>query len=360
MRSFQRTAALAVMFAALVSPLAASAPGKVCKGEDAPMKIVIDSVHREMTLTVGPCRLPPMDMSTMSMPGMKMDGEYSGKVDIQMRFLWPMTSYLRGWDLTILDSLGRKLPQHTMHHMEMLNFDRRQLAYPMAERVMGIGEETGPAFVPKSVGLPLEKGSHMGLYIMWNNETDTDMDGIYLQLRMPWAPTNMTPKPVKVLPFKLDVNLHVGRGDGFDFPDGFGSRTSEFTVPISGRLIAIGGHMHDFGKELRLEDVLTGKVIARVKAKRTPDGRVTDVEHQLFGIWGRGPRLIPGRTYRFVAVYDDPARNPIMGAMGVFGGIFAPDHMSQWPKVDFTNSDYITDLGDMLPPNKWGTLPKHQ
>jgi hypothetical protein len=352
--------ALAATTASLYSPLPASAPGKYCKGEDAPMKIVVDSVRHDMTITVGPCRVAPMDMSMMDMPGMAMGGEYSGKVDIQTRFLWPMNGYLRGWDLTILDSLGHKLPQHTMHHMELVNFDRRQLVYSMAERVMGIGEETEPAFIPKSVGLPLNKGSHMALYIMWNNETDTDMDGIYLRLRMPWSPTNQAPAPVKVLPFKVDVNLHPGKGDAFDFPEGAGSKATEFTVPISGRLIAVGGHMHDYGKELRLEDARTGKVLAHVNAKRLPDGRVSGVAHQLFGVWGRGPRLVPGRTYRLVAVYAHPDKQPIMAAMGVFGGIFAPDDMKKWPAVDEHDKDYVTDLNGWPPPSQWGPLPKHQ
>lgn len=360
MRWHHRFISFAVLGITLTAPLSASAPGKICKGEDAPMRIVVDSSRHAVTITVGPCRLEPMDMSQMTMPGMQMEGEYSGKVDIQTRFLWPVSGFLRGFDLTILDSLGHKLPQHTMHHMELLNFDRRQLVYPMAERVLGIGEETQPAFIPKSVGMPITKGSHMGLYIMWNNETDTDMDGIYLQLRMPWSPPNMTPKPLAVLPFKLDVNLHNGRGDGFDFPTGVGSKISEFTVPIAGRLIGIGGHLHDFGKELRIEDAATGRVLARVVARRTADGHVTSVSHALFGVLGRGPHLVPGHTYRLVAAYDDPARKPIVGAMGVLGGIFAPDNMRKWPAVDFTNKDYLLDLGSIPPPNSWGKLPSHQ
>ncbi len=360
MRWHHRLAGLAAFVITIATPLSASGPGKVCKGEDAPMKMVVDSVHHQWILTLGPCRIEPMDMSMMSMPGMAMGGEYSGKVDIQMRFLWPMAAYLRGFDLTILDSLGRTLPQPTMHHMELLNFDRRQLIYPMAERILGIGEETEPAFIPKTVGLPIKAGTHMGLYIMWNNETDTDMDGIYLRLRMPWSPMNITPKPVKVLPFKLDVNLHNGRGDGFDFPSGSGSKSTEFTVPIAGRLIAIGGHLHDYGKELRIEDVKTGRVIARVVAKRTPDGHVTGVTHQLFGVLGRGPHLRPGRTYRVVAAYSNPSKQPIVGAMGVVGGIFAPDDMTKWPAVDYANPEYVKDLGDIPPPNTWGKLPSHQ
>ena len=354
----QPIAALTAFLALLTAPLGASDPGNPCQSEHPPMHVVVDSARHNVMITVGPCTLPPMDMSMM-MPSMGMGagGEYSGKVDIRTRFLWPVTGYLRGWDLTMLDSLGHEIPQSTMHHMELVNFDRRQLVYTMAERVLGIGEETQPAIIPKSVGMPLNRGSHMGLYIMWNNETDTDMKGIYLRLRMPWAPSNMTPRPLTVLPFKVDVNMHPGRGDAFDFPEGAGSKATEFTVPIAGRLIAIGGHLHDYGKELRIEDVATGKVIARVSANRRPDGTVSSVAHRLFGIWGRGPHLIPGRTYRMVAVYENPTGKPIMAAMGLIGGIFAPDDMRQWPKVDYSDHDYMIDLGDWPTPDKWNLPP---
>ena len=77
-------------------------------------------------------------------------------------------------------------------------------------------------------------------------------------------------------------------------------------MPVSGRLIAAGGHLHDFGKELRLEDLVSGRVLARVKAKRTPTGEVTGVSHALYGML-RGPHLVAGRQYRLVAVYQGAA-----------------------------------------------------
>jgi hypothetical protein len=117
-----------------------------------------------------------------------------------------------------------------------------------------------------------------------------------------------------------------------------------FTMEVSGRLLAAGGHLHDFGKELRLEDVATGKVLARVNAQRTPTGEVTGVSHAIYGIFGRGPHLIAGRQYRLVAVYQGSPTDSIRGAMGLMGGIFAPDNYTKWPKIDRTNPDYLIDL----------------
>jgi hypothetical protein len=252
---------------------------------------------------------------------------------------------MRSFDLKLFDQDHQRLNQPTtMHHMELLNFDRRQVLYPMVERVFGLGEETGSAKMPKSIGLPLDAGTDMGLYVMWNNHTDRNLEGVTLQLTIDYSPRNLTPRPTIVLPFKADVNIHPGAGDAFDLPPGGGSKSAVFTMEVSGRLIAVGGHLHDYGKELRLEDVATGKVLTRVHALRTQSGEVTGVSHGLYGIFGRGPHLIAGRQYRLVAVYQGSPKDSILGAMGLMGGIIAPDDYTKWPKLDRTNPDYLIDL----------------
>jgi hypothetical protein len=279
------------------------------------------------------------------MSKMAMMGHGPGNEDVRVHFRWPADVWMRSFDLRLFDKDHKRLNQPTtMHHMELLNFDRRQVLYPMVERVFGLGEETGSAKVPKSIGLPLFAGTDMGLYVMWNNHTDMDMDGVTLQLTIDYSPRNLVPRPTIVLPFKADVNIHPGAGDAFDLPPGGGSQSAVFTMEVSGRLIAVGGHLHDFGKEVRLEDVASGKVLARVNALRTPSGEVTGVSHGLYGILGRGPHLIAGRRYRLVAVYQGSPKDSIIGAMGLMGGIFAPDDYAQWPKLDRTNPDYLIDL----------------
>ena len=158
--------------------------------------------------------------------------------------------------------------------MELLNFDRRQLVYPLVERVFGMGEETSGAAIPKTVGLPLDAGMDMGLYVMWNNHTDHDLEGVTFRLAIRYSPRNLVPGPTIVLPFKADVNIHPGAGDAFDLPPGGGSRSAVFTVGTSGRLLAVGGHLHDYGKELRLEDARNGRVLARVRASASRTARL--------------------------------------------------------------------------------------
>ena len=338
--------AVAVTLAALVTPLAASPAGSGCDGPDAPLTAVVDSAHHAVVITLGPCRVPALgSMDMADMPGMAMMSHGPGHEDVRVHFRWPADVWMRSFDLQLFDQQRHRLNQPTtMHHMELLNFDRRQLVYPMVERVFGMGEETSGAAVPKTVGLPLDAGADMGLYVMWNNHTDRDLEGVTFQLTIRYSPRNLAPRPTIVLPFKADVNIHPGAGDAFDLPPGGGSRSATFTVGTSGRLLAVGGHLHDYGKELRLEDAVTGKVLARVTAKRTADGEVTGVSHGLYGILGRGPHLLAGRPYRLVAVYQGSPADSIRGAMGLMGGIFAPDHYDRWPKLDRRDPAYLIDL----------------
>jgi hypothetical protein len=336
----------------------------------APVRVAVDSHTHHVVITTGPWMLPPMVMDG-DMPMMAMGGENGGSHEAHqeqtlVRFAWPQDMWLRGFKLTITDKDGRVMPQRTMHHMEFVNFDRRQLVYPLAERVLGIGEETAGIQMPKTIGVPMNAGQEVGVFLMWNNDTGHELDGINLRFELITAPRNLTPRPVAVLPFKVDVNSHPGLPDSYDVPPGGSSKSYAFTVPVSGHLLGVGGHMHDNGIEMRLEDARTGKALARVHATRNAVGAVTGVSRQLLAIKGRGPHLIAGRPYRMVSVYENRTDQPIHGVMGVLGGLFAPDDMRRWPKVDKTSPDYLTDIalgpvmrrpGDVPQITVFGELP---
>jgi hypothetical protein len=334
----------------------------------APVHVDVDRRTHHVVITTGPWNLPPMAMNG-TMPMMMMDGNMGGSHEAHqeqtlVRFPWPRDMWLRGFKLTITDKDGHVMPQRTMHHMELVNFDRRQLVYPLAERILGIGEETAGINIPKSVGVPMDSGQEVGVFLMWNNDTGHELDGVNLRFELITSPRNLTPRPVAVLPFKVDVNNHPGRPDSYDVPPGGSSRSYEFTLPISGRLLGAGGHMHDDGVEMRLEDVATGKVLARVHALHDASGEVIGVSRQLLGVVGRGPHLLAHHAYRLVSVYENTTNAPIQGVMGVFGGLFAPDDYRKLPKLDKTNKDYLLDIsmgGSVIPseaPSMWSSSLK--
>ena len=129
---------------------------------------------------------------------------------------------------------------------------------------------------------------------------------------------------------------------------GKSEKAYEFTLPVGGRLLGVGGHLHDYGVGVRLEDAETGKVLTRVEATRDSAGKVRKVSRELFAVRGDGLKLEANHRYRVVGVYDNPTGETLVkGAMAHMSGLFTPDDMSKWPKIDETDPDYQRDLASL-------------
>ena len=208
-----------------------------------------------------------------------------------------------------------------MHHLIMVNFSRRQLLYSAAERLMGAGTETDEEIsVPKTIGVPMTPGMKLGMYVAWHNDTGKDLEGVFLKLTMLWTPKNQNPRPVNSLPIYMDVNLTVGGSNTFDVPPGKSSKAYEFTLPVGGRLLGVGGHMHDYGVGVRLEDAETGKVITRVVATRdssrqADQGEPEALRRERRGTQAQGQSQVPRRR----RVRQSDRRDPRQGRDGAHG-----------------------------------------
>jgi len=306
--------------------------------------IAVDSSRKELVITAGPFDLPnmpPMEDHSMMDLGMSHD------TPIQ-RFKWPIEGWLRGFELELVDPQGKPVPRRVIHHMIMVNFSRRMLLYPASERLMGAGTETEDIKVPKTIGVPMKPGMELGMYVAWHNDTGKDLHGVQMKLRMLWTPKNQNPQPVNSLPIYMDVNLTVGGSNTFDVPPGKSEKAHEFTLPVGGRLLGVGGHLHDYGSRVRLEDAETGKVMFVVEATRDSGGKVLKVSRKLFGVSGEGLKMKANHLYRVVGEYDNPTgKTLVKGAMAHMSGLFAPDDMSKWPTIDQSNPEYQRDMASL-------------
>ena len=326
-----------ILGASLAVPLDGPAPPPT-------VKVSIDSSRHELIVTSGPFDLP--NMPPMADHAM-MDLGMSHDTKIQ-RFEWPVDGWFRGFRVELIDARGRPVPPHVMHHMIMVNFSRRQLLYAAAERLMGTGTETEEVTVPKTIGVPMKPGMKLGMYIAWHNDTGEDLEGVHLKLTMLWSPKNLNPPPVNALPIYMDVNLTVGGTNTFDVPPGKSIKAYEFALPVGGRLLGIGGHMHDYGVRVRLEDPKSGKVLTQVNAERDSAGKLIRMSRKLFGVTGKGLRLKAKQRYRLVAEYDNPTGETLpRGAMASMVGLFVPDDMKRWPAIDPRDPIYRRDLASL-------------
>jgi hypothetical protein len=311
--------------------------------DDPRATVRVDSVRKDVVVSAGPFNVMAMP------PGMKHDAmeampDHSTPV---LRFEWPVNGWLRGFRVEVVDGQGNLVDRRIIHHLIGVNFDRRQLLYPAVERLFGIGRETEDLSVPRTIGVPMSPGMHLGMYMAWQNETGKDLHDITIRVHLEYSPANLNPRPVDALPLYMDVNLTVGGSNEFDVPIGKSEKSWEFTMPAGGRLLGFSGHLHDYGAGLRLEDVGSGKVIATVKATRAPDGKLLKLSRSLPGVGGDGIELKGGRKYRVVGMYDNPTGEPIAKAMAHITGIFAPDKMAKWPVIDLADQTLQDDLASL-------------
>lgn len=329
----------------LPAELRAAPPGRVQR------RVVVDDRRDEVVVFAGPFHVAAAPAEADHAGGGDMPPhDHAGMARTPMiDFRWPIEGWMRGFRLSLVDAEGNEYPRSLMHHLIGVNYDRRELVYPVAERLFGVGTETADVVLPKSLGVPLDEGAHLGFYVMWNNQTPEELNGLFIRLSMPYTLRGKR-HPVEVLPFYADVNNRVGQATSFDLPPGRTVRSYVFTVPVSGGLVAASGHLHDYGVALRLEDVETGKQLFALKGNRDRDGHMKSVQRRIFGIRKGRVHLEAGRRYRVVGEYMNPTGRTLhSAAMAHISGIFAPERRDAWPAIDADDPLYLRDLA---------TLPK--
>lgn len=308
------------------------------------VQIRLDSANKEVVLSV----------SGIHLEAATAYGKAHAQTNIA--FVWPFRGWARGYRIDVVDSAGGVLPRKVLHHAGLVNLSRRQLAYPMAERLVAAAHETPSVMLPGSMGVPLEPDQHMVLYYMLVNPTAHAIDGVTLRISIAWTP-DRADGPRDVFPLYLDANPAIGR---YELPPGVSTTTAEFSLPVGGTVRALGGHAHDYAVELRLEDAVTNKVLVRLKTKRDADGHITSISTDRFVFTRRGLHLDANRRYRVVALYDNPTCASIpRGGMAFMIGPFAPDDVRRWPAIDPTDPLFQQDYADLMAPAADITQPEN-
>jgi hypothetical protein len=212
------------------------------------------------------------------------------------------------------------------------------------ERTIAAGQETEDVILPSSIGVRIESGTEMALLSAWANEMGEDLHDVVLDFVVPYLPENTMPRPHEVRAFDIDLGFRPGETDAFDVGPGLTVHQRDFVPPTGGRILGVGGHLHDFAESIALVDLTTGKVLLTLKAKTDSAGKVASVGRKLFGLTGEGLRLRAGRPYRVVAIYRNPlGRTLVEGGMALLAGILAPDDPADWPVLDRSDAGFLAD-----------------
>ncbi|MFL5381532.1 MAG: hypothetical protein ACJ8GN_03335 [Longimicrobiaceae bacterium] len=307
------------------------------------MRVRVDSARSEMLIEVGPVDMAP-------------DGEHHQLPAFHARL--PVSGWLRGYRVEMVDGNGRTLPSRMLHHVNLITPEQRELFSPIMLRVGAAGQETGPVMLPRMLGYRFRRGQELIVTSMLHNPTGRVQRGVWMRLRLPYTPADAVIRPMDVLPFYIDVmppaSLHA-----YDLPPGRSRRSWDARPAIAARILAIGGHVHRYGTALRLEDLTARRVIWEGRPVLGRDGEIAAMPHARF-LWKLGIPVRPGHLYRVTAEYDNNSGKTIPGgAMGTVGGVLVPDDASRWPAVDRDSPELKLDWHLVHTGNQGGHMHMH-
>jgi len=261
---------------------------------------------------------------------------------------FPVDGWMHGFEIEMVDSAGEPLPLGLLHHVNFIDPDKRELFSPIARRVMAAGRETATERLPDLIGYPIADGDRMLIATMFANPLEQDYLDANLVVRFFYsAEADGFMQPRDIFPFYMDVMGHVGVKD-FPVPPGRTVQSWEGQPAVDGRILAIGGHVHDYATRLALIDVTSGKTLWEVEPDGTPGGHVTGVPSDKF-LWTLGKKIYADHVYRIEVEYDNPLDVAAPdGGMGAIGGAVWVGKDVEWPDFDRTDEDYVADLANTL------------
>jgi hypothetical protein len=277
---------------------------------------------------------------------------------------FPVDGYIYALHAEIVDGQGRRLSNDLLHHMNVMDPAERELFLPIARRILASGRETGEIRFPKLLfGTRVRAGERILANAMVHNPTMANYRGVRVRLVLSYVPEHRPWPLFAVVPWQLDVAFPVG-DKTFDLPPGRTERSYEGSPAVPGKVVVIGGHMHDYGRTIEFWDMTTGKLLWHGEPAPTRPGEPDAVPlGKMYRLTRLGLHITPDHRYRVRVVYDNPTGHTIPnGGMGVTGGLFLPDKKPTWPRAEASDSLYQKDLRHFLGPVDKGavTMPMSQ
>lgn len=265
-----------------------------------------------ITLRLGPFNLPA-NTDHMAMPQAP-DGIWTVQQD----------GWLVSYRPRLVDDAGKPVPGRLLHHVAFWNTGRSDFLCPnKEEHIFGAGGEMNEWPPLPGFGYRVAFGERIRIEAMFHNPTETSYPKVYLEVRVQYQKADTGTPLQNVYPTWFDVM--ECKDSGYDLKAGPSQAGGVFTLPQTGRLLGVGGHMHDYGKSLLLAAVSSDEAIAVLEADTDEQGRLLSIPIVTFTQRGGLP-MKKGGKLRVTAYYDNRTGKLIPdGAMGIVVGYFLPE-----------------------------------
>lgn len=301
------------------------------RGTPSSSPISVDSSAGEIDIVLGPERL---------------DGagaESAMRIARPVAVALPVDGWLQSVRVDVVDGQGRLLPKRLLHHANVIAPEHRELFSPIMLRIGAAGPETAPIELPRVLGYRVHRGDSLLVAAMLDNPSPRPLSDVWVRVRLGYVAAGTWLPPISIHPFYVDVMPPAG-SHAYDLPPGHSEKSWEGRPAIAGRMLAVGGHLHQYGVALRFRDVTEGRDLWVAQPSRDSAGEVLAVPTTKF-LWRGGVTLDPDHEYRLTAVYENPTGHVIPdGAMGTLGGVFLPARGARWPDVARSDPSYRLDV----------------
>jgi hypothetical protein len=235
----------------------------------------------------------------------------------------PIDGWLLGYTPRLVDASGNAVPGTVLHHVAFWNEDRPDfLCQNKEEHIFGAGSEMTNWAQISGYGYPVKKGDKIRVETMVHNPTATPYGNVYLEVTIPIQYATAAPALKNFYPAWMDVKSCGS--SGYNLPAGKSEMRGIVTVKYDGFLLGVGGHMHDYAKEIVLEDLTRKETVATLLAKVDEKGHLLEMPVKTFYQEG-GYKFAAGDQLRISATYDNPTGAVLRdGAMGIVVGYFVP------------------------------------
>jgi hypothetical protein len=219
-----------------------------------------------------------------------------------------------------------------LHHFVMFNRSTHDLTCPTwPQRIFASGNERTDMVLPAGYGYHVAATDKWNMLVELMNMSMRTQN-VQVQVTYYYLPASANVRPVA--PMWLDEN-NCGNSE-YAIPAGHSNKVWNYTVPATaaGDIVAIGGHVHDYGTHISLTDTTTGKLICNSRAAY---GQIPAYEKNIDYISGcTGSPLAVIRTgdmLQLDSYYNSPAaENNVMGIMAAWvdvGAFKAPHHAAE-------------------------------
>jgi hypothetical protein len=272
-----------------------------------------DAAVQTLTVRVGPLNLPASSDHTAvaQAPTVFLDIPFSG--------------WITAYHPRLVDGAGQPEPGRLLHHVAFYNTARPDFLCPdKQEHIFGAGGEMNDWPALPGFGYRVHKGDRIRISTMFHNPTETSYPRIWLEVKLDYRTASQSEPLKNVYPAWFDVEEC---GDSaYNLGPGRTLKMGQFKLGFSGRLLAVGGHMHDYARQLDLFNLTRGEDLTALKAQLDSAGRIQSMPIVRFTDRG-GYKLEKGDLLRVSAIYDNPLGKSIPeGAMGIVVGYFLPDN----------------------------------